>query len=76
MRLVAAYGCQRLMWASDAPYQLTGAAAGLEAAAGTANHSYKASLALIRDPLMLPELTAEDREWLLWRTAEKVFFFR
>ena len=62
-------------------YQLTGSFAGGpegEAEGGgaaPAAHSYAASLALIQDEKLLPFLSAEDREWILRRTAERVFFF-
>jgi predicted TIM-barrel fold metal-dependent hydrolase len=55
-----AFGAQRLMWASDAPFQVEG------------GHTYANSIALIRDRLDF--LTAEDKEWMLRKTAEKVFF--
>jgi predicted TIM-barrel fold metal-dependent hydrolase len=60
-RLLEAYGRERLMWASDSPYQLA------------APNSYPDSIALVRDRLDF--LSQEDREWLLRKTAEKVFFF-
>lgn len=53
------YGPRRLMWASDAPYQ------------AQAPHSYAASVDLIRG---LSFVSREDREWLLTKTAETVFF--
>lgn len=56
------YGPRRLMWASDAPYQ------------AQAPHSYAASVALVRDHLKFTN--KEDREWLLGKTAERVFFSR
>ncbi|MBC8325245.1 MAG: amidohydrolase [Verrucomicrobia subdivision 3 bacterium] len=59
-RLFEVYGPQRLMWASDCPYQLGG------------ENTYAASIALVRDKLDF--VTAEDKRWLLRRTAEKVFF--
>ncbi|HIG81270.1 MAG TPA: amidohydrolase, partial [Verrucomicrobiales bacterium] len=59
-RLFEAFGPRRLMWASDCPYQLGG------------ENTYAASIALVRDRLDF--VTAEDKEWLLRRTAEKVFF--
>jgi L-fuconolactonase len=59
-RLFEAFGPRRLMWASDCPYQLGG------------ENTYAASIALVRDKLDF--VTAEDKEWLLRRTAEKVFF--
>jgi predicted TIM-barrel fold metal-dependent hydrolase len=49
------------MWGSDSPYQLNDA------------HTHSASIALVRDTLDF--LSAEDRESLLRRTAERVFFF-
>jgi predicted TIM-barrel fold metal-dependent hydrolase len=60
-KLLEAFGPRRLMWASDAPYQVQGA------------NTYKASISLVRDRLdFLPK---EDREWLLAKTAEAVFFY-
>jgi L-fuconolactonase len=58
--LLKAYGPERLMWGSDCPYQLA------------PGHSYKASIALIRD--RLDGVSEGDREWLLRKTAERVFF--
>lgn len=60
-RLYDAFGPQRLMWASDCPYQL-----------GKGN-SYRDSIGLIRD--RIDWLTADDREWLLRKTAERLYFF-
>jgi predicted TIM-barrel fold metal-dependent hydrolase len=60
-RMVDAFGPQRLMWGSDSPYQLLD------------GHTYHDSIALVRDRLDF--LTAEEREWLLRRTTERVFFF-
>jgi predicted TIM-barrel fold metal-dependent hydrolase len=54
------FGARRLMWASDAPYQVQ------------PPHTYADSIALIRDRLTF--LTATDKEWMLRRTAEKLFF--
>lgn len=54
------YGASRLMWATDCPYQVQ------------EGHTYADSIALIRDRLDF--LTAEDKEWMLRKTAEKVFF--
>ena len=59
-RLFEAFGPRRLMWASDCPYQLDG------------ENTYAASIALVRDKLNF--VTDEDKQWLLRRTAEKVFF--
>jgi predicted TIM-barrel fold metal-dependent hydrolase len=61
-RLYETFGPQRLMWASDCPYQLQ------------KGNSYRASISLVRDKLDF--VSAEDRQWLLRKTAEKVFFFR
>jgi predicted TIM-barrel fold metal-dependent hydrolase len=58
-RLLDTYGPERLMWASDCPYQVQ------------EPHSYEASIALIRDRM---DLSPADRRWLLRGTAEKVFF--
>ena len=59
-RVFEDYGPRRLMWASDCPFQVQ------------APHSYEPSIALIREGL--PFLSAEDREWLLGRTAASVYF--
>lgn len=60
-RLFDAFGPQRLMWASDSPYQLQGV------------NNYKASISLVRDHL--PFASEDDKRWLLRGTAERVFFF-
>jgi len=59
-RLFDAYGPQRLMWATDCPYQLT------------APNSYASSIELVRDRIDF--LTPADRSWLLRGTADTVFF--
>ena len=59
-RVVDAFGPSRLMWASDCPFQVEG------------DHTYEASIALIRDRLDF--LSASDKESMLRGTAEKVFF--
>ena len=59
-RVLDAFGPERCMWASDAPYQVE------------PPNTYAASLALIRD--RLDGLSDGDRKWLLRRTAERVFF--
>jgi predicted TIM-barrel fold metal-dependent hydrolase len=59
-RLRDTFGAQRLMWASDCPYQIQ------------RGHTYADSVALIRDRLDF--LSASDRDWMLRGTAEKVFF--
>ena len=60
-RLLDTFGPDRLMWASDCPYQLRG------------ENSYQSSIGLIRDRMDF--LTPEDRCRLLKTTAETVFFF-
>lgn len=60
-RLFETFGPARLMWASDSPYQLLG------------EHTYRASISLVRDRLDF--LSPSDRQWLLRKTAEKVYFF-
>jgi predicted TIM-barrel fold metal-dependent hydrolase len=59
-RLLDAYGPQRLMWATDCPYQVD------------PGHNYADSIALVRDRLNF--LSDGDRLWLLRKTAERVFF--
>jgi predicted TIM-barrel fold metal-dependent hydrolase len=58
-RVVKAFGPGRCMWESDCPFQVV-------------DHTYADSIALVRDKLDF--LTAADREWLLRRTAERLFF--
>lgn len=60
-RLCETFGAERLMWASDSPYQLQG------------EHTYRASISLVRDHLNF--VTTEERASLLGGTAEKVYFF-
>ena len=59
-RVFEDFGPRRLMWASDCPFQVGD------------GHQYVPSLALITDHM--PFLTSEDRDWILRRTAESVFF--
>lgn len=59
-RLVDAFGPERLMWASDCPFQVQD------------GHTYEASIALIRDRVDF--LSDGDRRQMLRGTAEKVFF--
>lgn len=54
-----AYGPQRLMWASDCPFQVV-------------DHAYRDSIGLVRDRLEF--LSDADQEWLLKKTAAHVFF--
>ena len=58
-RVYDAFGPRRLMWASDCPFQ-------------TVSESYKDSVSLIRDRLDFA--SAEDKDWMLRRTAEESFF--
>lgn len=60
-QLLDAFGPKRLTWASDAPYQVQG------------ENTYKASIALVRD--RMDSLSKQDRERLLAKTAEVVFFY-
>lgn len=60
-RLYEVYGANRLMWASDCPYQLDG------------DNSYEPSIAMIRDHLDF--VTDTERRQLLCDTAEETFFF-
>lgn len=55
-----AFGSQRVMWASDCPFQVD------------PGHNYHNSIALIRDRLDF--LSEQDKAWMLRGTAEKVFF--
>lgn len=59
-QMVDAFTVKRLMWASDGPFQMQ------------PPHSYQASIDLIRNGLAF--LSADDKEWLLRKTAEWVFF--
>lgn len=60
-RLFETFGAQRLMWASDSPYQIQG------------KNTYHSSITLVRDHLNF--VSPEERSWLLRGTAEKVYFF-
>lgn len=59
-RVYEAFGAQRLMWASDCPYQVQG------------EHTYAASVDLIRERLDF--LSAEDKDYILRDTAQAFFF--
>jgi predicted TIM-barrel fold metal-dependent hydrolase len=58
-RVVKAFGARRCMWESDCPFQVV-------------EQKYTDSLTLIRDRLDF--LSPDDKEWLLWRTAEQALF--
>ena len=60
-RLFEAFGPDRLMWASDCPYQLT------------EPNTYAASIALVREGLDF--VSTDDRRKLLRTTAESTFFY-
>ena len=57
--VVRAFGARRCLWESDCPFQVV-------------KDKYTDSLSLVRDRLDF--LTAEDKEWLLGRTAAEVLF--
>ena len=59
-RIVSAYGAERLMWASDCPYQVQ------------APHTYQDSLDLINKHANF--LSTDDKTAILSSTAEKIFF--
>ncbi len=58
-RVVQAFGARRCLWESDCPFQVV-------------KHRYVDSLGLIRDRLDF--LGKDDRDWLLFRTAESILF--
>jgi predicted TIM-barrel fold metal-dependent hydrolase len=58
-RVYDAFGPQRLMWASDCPFQVV-------------DETYEDSISLVRDRLDF--LSAGDKDWVLRRTAEEFFF--
>lgn len=59
-RVLDAFGPERLMWASDCPFQVG------------EGHNYADSINLIKSGLDF--LTESDKQWLLRKTAEKVYF--
>ncbi len=59
-RLLDAFGPERLMWASDCPFQVQH------------GHTYRDSLDLVARRLDF--LSDADRQWLLRKTAEQTFF--
>lgn len=58
-RAYYAFGPDRLMWGSDCPFQLMA-------------ETYENSISLIRDHLDF--LSRADKDWILRKTAEKLFF--
>lgn len=59
-RLLDAFGPERLMWASDCPFQVVD------------GHQYAPSINLIKEKLS--DLSVIDRQWLLRKSAEQTFF--
>ncbi len=59
-RLRDSFGAERLMWASDCPFQVQN------------DHSYKASIELVQNQLDF--MSSDERRSLLETTAAKVFF--
>lgn len=58
-KVIKAFGARRCMWESDCPFQVL-------------EHKYADSIDLIKNRLDF--LTADDKQWLLQRTAEEFFF--
>ena len=58
-RLLDAFGPERLMWASDGPYQMMN------------GHTCKEAIEFITSRI---DLSDGDREWLLRKTAKRLFF--
>jgi predicted TIM-barrel fold metal-dependent hydrolase len=58
-KVVQSFGGERCMWESDCPFQVV-------------RDSYVDSISLVRDRLDF--LTADQKDWLLWRTAERTLF--
>ena len=58
-RVIQAFGAKRCMWESDCPFQVV-------------RDRYGDSLNLVRDHLEF--LSKDDRDWLLYRTAEQTLF--
>ena len=59
-RIIGAFGPERLMWGSDSPFQVVG------------GHTYRSSIDLIQSKLDF--LKADALDWVLRKTAERVFF--
>lgn len=59
-RVLDAFGPERLMWASDCPFQVQ------------EPHTYRASVELLTQGLS--DLNESAREWLMRKTAERVYF--
>ncbi len=61
-RVVQAFGARRCIWESDCPFQVSN------------GHNYRDGIDVVRNRLAF--LSAEDKDWLLRRTAEEFFFTR
>lgn len=59
-RVFEDFGPRRVMWGSDCPFQVQD------------GHRYAPSIDLVRDHM--PFLSTDDRDWVLRKTAESVFF--
>jgi predicted TIM-barrel fold metal-dependent hydrolase len=59
-KVVKAYGAERCMWESDCPFQVV------------EGHNYKDSIELVKSRLRF--LSDGDRDWLLRKSVEKLFF--
>ena len=59
-QLFESFGPEKLMWGSDCPYQLEN------------GNTYEASISLVRERLNF--ISDTDKEWILGKTAQKVFF--
>ncbi len=59
-KVVKAFGAERCMWESDCPFQVQG------------DHTYSASIDLVRKHLDF--LSTDEKDWLLYKTAERFFF--
>jgi predicted TIM-barrel fold metal-dependent hydrolase len=57
-KVIDAFGPERLLWGSDAPYQVV-------------SENYEDSLSVVRDKLGLSDA---DRDQILFKTAEKLFY--
>jgi predicted TIM-barrel fold metal-dependent hydrolase len=58
-RMYETFGPRRLIWGSDCPFSLT-------------RETYESAISVIRDRLDF--ISNEDREWILGRAAEQLFF--
>ncbi|KAI9029199.1 amidohydrolase 2 [Hyaloraphidium curvatum] len=68
-RVIEAFGANRCMWESDAPFQITGQIGG---GSGLGGDGYKVSADFARRGFGF--LSDEDTEWVCWRTAKELLF--